>query len=158
MTASILAPSLEDNMKFHTPWITFATTTLVLIACNHGGTSAKQPQGQDQTRARSNEGDLGMRPASRATSNREAIEEARCAQEQHCENIGPDKKYVTVEDCMMRVGKDWSEQLDARECPAGTNQVELDKCVTELRGKDCGELSTALGGVTACSVAVLCQK
>jgi hypothetical protein len=59
---------------------------------------------------------------------------------------------------MMRVGKDWSEQLDARECPTGTNQVELDKCVTELRGKDCSKLSTALGGVTACSVAVLCQK
>jgi len=145
-------------MKFQKPWMTFAVTTLVLVACNHGGTSAKQAQSQNQPSARSSEGELGMRPANRVTSNREAIAEARCAQEQHCENIGADKKYVTVEDCMTQVGKDWSEQLDARECPAGTNQVELDRCVTELRGKDCGELSTALGGVTACSVAVLCQK
>jgi len=63
-----------------------------------------------------------------------------------------------VEECITRVGKDWSEGLNARECPAATNHVELDKCVTELGGKDCNDLSTSLGGVTPCSVAELCLK
>jgi hypothetical protein len=98
-----------------------------------------------------------MAPASRIRSATESIAEARCAREQRCNNVGADKDYSSMNDCMARVRNDWKDDLNARECPGGVDQKELNECLAEIRNEDCGNPFDSLGRVAACSAAQICE-
>jgi hypothetical protein len=124
---------------------------LVLGACNKtNDTAAAQPFGTyDEPKK--------LRPASRAASAAESITEARCAREQRCENIGADKKYSSFSDCSDRVRNDWKDDLNARECPGGVDQKELDECLASIRNEDCNSPFDTLGRLTECMAGPICK-
>ena len=101
--------------------------------------------------------DTELRPASRAASAAESITEARCAREQRCENIGADKKYSSFSDCGARVRNDWKDDLNARECPGGVNQKELDECLASIRNEDCNSPLDTLSRLTQCTAGPICD-
>jgi hypothetical protein len=95
---------------------------------------------------------------SRATSRAsDSLAEARCARETRCENVGADRKYSTVDDCLMRTRADWEQDLNARECPGGVNEQQLDECLAEVRGEDCNSPLDTLERVAACTSGQICQ-
>ena len=97
-------------------------------------------------------------PTEAATSSAsQSIAEARCARETRCDNVGGDKKFSTLEDCIVRVRTDWQDDLNARECPAGVNQPQLDECLSEIRSEECGNPLESLERIAACTSGQICQ-
>jgi hypothetical protein len=101
--------------------------------------------------------DNELRPASRTASAAESITEARCAREQRCENIGPDKKYSSFADCSARIRNDWKDELNTRECPGGIDQKELDECLAAVRAEDCNSPFDTLGRLAECTAGPICR-
>lgn len=99
-----------------------------------------------------------LRPASRAASAAESITEARCAREQRCNNIGADEKYSSFNDCADRIRNDWKDDLNARECPGGVNQKQLDECLASIRNEDCNSPLDTLSRLTQCAAAPICEN
>jgi hypothetical protein len=91
-----------------------------------------------------------------ATAARNQITDARCAREQRCENIGDNKKYSSLDDCRATVRAEWKDDLNGVECPNGIDQTELDQCLGEIRGEDCGDPLDALSRVAACTTGQIC--
>lgn len=131
---------------------------LVLTAC--GKDRSEQPRTSADAR------ESGMQPASRsvtgepsqpATSVPNAIAEARCAVEERCENIGDQEKYTSIENCLTQMKDEWKDEISERACPNGTERMNLDRCVIEIRASECNDASSALDGYPACSVEELCN-
>ncbi len=94
-------------------------------------------------------------------SGKQAVEEitrARCAREQRCNNIGADRKFANQDACMREVREEWSDDLNAYECPAGINQDELSECLEEVRNEDCNNPFDTLGRIVACRSSDICQS
>lgn len=91
-----------------------------------------------------------------AASAREQITDARCAREQRCENVGDGKKYSSLDDCRDTVRAEWKDDLNGVECPNGIDQTELNQCLGEIRGEDCGDPLDALSRVAACTTGQIC--
>jgi hypothetical protein len=87
----------------------------------------------------------------------ESIAEARCARESRCDNIGGDKKYSSMEDCVARIREDWKDDLDARACPSGVNDTQLNQCLSEVRSEECGSPFDTLERVAACTAGQICK-
>ena len=105
-----------------------------------------------------NADDSAMRPASRSLPAADSIAEARCAREQRCENVGDGKKYSSQTDCMARIRSDWKDDLNARECPGGVNQTELNECIGAIRAEECSSPFDTLDRVTECTAAAICME
>ena len=86
----------------------------------------------------------------------ESIAESRCAREARCENIGTDKKFSSTDDCIIRVRAEWKNDLDARECPSGVNEMRLNECLNEVREEDCSSPFDTLERVAACTAGQIC--
>lgn len=138
---------------------TFAKIGLVLglvavSACNRSGDrTASEPVHGDEVGTAH---EPALRPASRSASAAESIAEARCAREQRCDNVGSDKKYSSHGDCMARIRDDWKDDLNARECPGGVNQTELQECLGAIRGEECNSPFDTLDRVSQCTAAAIC--
>jgi hypothetical protein len=87
----------------------------------------------------------------------ESISEARCARESRCDNIGPDKTFSSMEDCTARVREDWREELDARACPQGIDDGQLDECINAVRAEECSSPFDTLERVTECTQSQICS-
>jgi len=87
----------------------------------------------------------------------DSIAEARCARESRCDNIGGDKKYSSTEDCIARIREDWKGDLDARACPSGVNDTQLNECLSEVRSEECGSPFDTLERVAACTAGQICK-
>lgn len=98
----------------------------------------------------------GMTPAARTRSAAEQLAQARCEREQQCGNIGADKTYSSAQDCTARIRSDWKDDLNARECPGGINQKELDECMQQIRGEACSNPFDTLARVTECTAGQIC--
>ena len=121
-------------------------TALSVVGCNK--TSNRD--------ARSSAIGDGMTPASRARTAAEQIAQARCEREQQCGNIGADKSFSSSQDCLVRIQSDWKDDLNARECPGGINQKELNECVMQVRTEACGNPFDTLARITECTSAQIC--
>ena len=86
----------------------------------------------------------------------ESIAEARCAREDRCENIGNDKKYSSTQDCLKQIRADWQDDLNARECPGGVNDPQLNECLNEVRHEDCSSPFDTLARVAECTASQIC--
>ena len=116
----------------------------------------------DDARERGEMGDRDgegvLQPASRAAPAAQAIAEARCARERRCENVGTDEKYSSMSDCMADIRSDWKDDLNARECPGGVNQTELQECLTAIRNEECNSPFDTLDRVTECTATAICVE
>lgn len=114
------------------------------VASKTSRTSDPEVQGYNMTPA------SGTRPAA------EQIAQARCERERTCGNIGDDKSYSSSQDCLARIQSDWRDDLNARECPGGINQHELDECMAQIRAEACGNPFDTLARVTECTSGQIC--
>jgi hypothetical protein len=139
-------------------------STLGLVGCNNErDRPAASPANDgyaDTNTARVDEVDegTGVAPvaASSASAARDQITDARCAREQRCENVGDNKKYSSVDDCRATVRAEWKDDLNGVECPQGINEAELNECLGEIRGEDCGSPIDTLSRVAACTTGQIC--
>jgi len=95
--------------------------------------------------------------AATTRSARESIAESRCQREQTCNNVGPEKKYSSTNDCLTRIRNDWKDDLNARECPGGVNQTQLNQCLAKIRTEDCGNPFDTLSRVAECTAGQICE-
>jgi hypothetical protein len=86
----------------------------------------------------------------------DSIAEARCARESRCDNIGADKKFSSMEDCITRIREDWREELSTRECPGGINETQLNECLAAVRSEECSNPFDTLERVAACTAGQIC--
>jgi hypothetical protein len=96
-------------------------------------------------------------PSETASSN-ELLAEARCAREARCNNVGPEKRYSSLEDCLTRVWTEWQGDFDASECPAGIDGAALQRCLTEIRVLECSSPLESLEQLPACESTSLCAS
>jgi hypothetical protein len=104
----------------------------------------------------SNDMNGAMTPASRSRSAAEQIAQSRCDRERECGNIGKDQTFSSLQDCLTRIQNDWKDELNARECPGGINQQELNECLTEVRSEACGNPFDTLARMTECTSGQIC--
>jgi hypothetical protein len=88
----------------------------------------------------------------------ERIVGARCEREMRCGNVGADKKFSDDSNCRSEVMKDFHDDLNAEECPAGVDAKELNECLTEARNEDCGNPFDTIGRVVACRTSDICRN
>lgn len=93
---------------------------------------------------------------SKARSAGEAIAEARCAREVACNNVGIDRRYVSLEDCLTRVWTSWQGDLVESECESGVDEAQLDTCLAEIRVLECNVQLESLERLPACATSQLC--
>lgn len=97
-------------------------------------------------------------PVAEASTPGEAIAEARCAREVSCNNVGIDKRYVSLEDCLTRVWTTGEGDLVEGECPNGVDEAQLDACLTEIRMLECSVQLSSLELLPACTASQLCAE
>ena len=137
--------------------IGLALGLVAVSACNRSGDrTASEPVHTDGDHEVGAVHEPVLRPASRSSSAAESIAEARCAREQRCENVGSNKKYSSHTDCMARIRDDWKDDLNARECPGGVNQTELNECLGAIREEECNSPFDALDRISECTAAAIC--
>lgn len=127
--------------------VVLLTLALSTVACNR---HARQTNTSDQTALKETD-NRATRSAVRS------IADARCEREQRCGNIGVDAKYEDERACLDRVRSDWADELSARECPAGVRRSELDECLEDIRGEECGSPLDSLQRMFSCGTAEICS-
>lgn len=115
------------------------------------GAQPAQPQGAQPAQPQVQPGQAGQRPA-------QLIAQARCEQQQRCEQIGAGKKHATMSTCLSAVTADYGEDLSAFECPGGFDSKELNECLSELRGEGCDAPFQRLGSIVACRSSDICKS
>lgn len=86
----------------------------------------------------------------------DSIADARCAREDHCSNVGKDKKYSSVHECVTQIRDDWKDDLNARQCPGGTKESQLDECLAAIRNEDCSSPFDSLARLSQCTAGQIC--
>jgi len=141
----------------------------VVLACATGCSNEQRPaetaSSYDTTRTTPPDPDKpmpasqttgAMTPASRTRSAAEQIAQSRCEREQECGNIGKDKTFSSSQDCLARIQNDWKDELNARECPGGINQKELNECLAQVRAEACANPFDTLARITECTSRQIC--
>lgn len=123
------------------------------LACNKS--SEREPE-LASTTSRTSDNDHTMTPASGTRPAAEQLAQARCERERTCGNIGNDKTYSSSQDCLARVQSDWRDDLNARDCPGGINQHELDECMSQIRSEACGNPFDTLARIAECTSGQIC--
>ena len=143
-------------MNFVTKVCLSPFTILSFVSCTHGGASeVAEPRSPSETGA-------GAESASPAAARAEARDAAtaivsmRCEREMHCDNVGESKKYSSAQDCSDRIRSDWKDALNARHCPNGVNDAELDECLAKIRGEDCSSPLDTLSRLSECTRGQIC--
>ncbi|MBM7112447.1 DUF6184 family natural product biosynthesis lipoprotein [Archangium primigenium] len=81
----------------------------------------------------------GDTPTDQATAVRQASE-TNCNTYQECGSIGPDKTYVSYDDCMTRRLAFWNERWPASACTQRISQSPLSQCLNALGTLSCNSL------------------
>jgi hypothetical protein len=116
--------------------------------------------GSDQNSRRTDTPAEAIQGASASVQTRsaaESIAESRCEREQHCENVGENKKYSSVSDCLTRIRADWKDDLNARECPNGVKRAQLDECLNKIRAEECNSPFDTLERISECTAGQICD-
>jgi len=83
---------------------------------------------------------------------------ARCERQVRCNNIGPNETYKTRGECVAKLQNEKAGSINAKECPGGINEANLDRCLKALRDEQCGSPLGTLGRLEACKTDGLCLK
>jgi hypothetical protein len=86
------------------------------------------------------------------------IASARCAREMKCGNVGADKKYADQNACTTELKKEFGDDLNANDCPAGVDQKELGECLAEIKNEDCGNPLDTISRLAACRTSDMCKN
>ncbi len=134
---------------------TLAVALVSVVGCNHES-SERDPHVAAYNHEPTTPQVGNMTPASRTRSAAEQIAQSRCERERECGNIGPDKTFSSSQDCLARIQNDWKDDLNARECPGGINQKQLDQCLAQVRAEACSSPFDTLARITECTSGQIC--
>lgn len=143
----------EASVKLISKVALYPLACVLLVACNKGNersatTGDDVPSGEAQTSA----------GATAARTAAESIAQSRCQREEACSNVGGDKKYSSVSDCLTRIRASWKEDLSTRECPGGVNQSQLDQCLSKIRREECSSPFDTLSRISECTANQICES
>ncbi|MDB4931113.1 MAG: hypothetical protein JWM10_3597 [Myxococcaceae bacterium] len=82
--------------------------------------------------------------------------DARCGQEQRCNNIGDGKRYGSGSACQQQVRAGFSDDLVPAECPDAVDRRALAACVKEVGDEACGPPLDRLARLANCRTVALC--
>jgi hypothetical protein len=88
----------------------------------------------------------------------DALASARCEREARCDNIGPNRRYVSRDGCMTQLKGEEMNALTASSCPSGIDQPQLDRCVAEVRGERCENILDSIDRLANCNTNSLCSR
>jgi len=123
---------------------------LFSVACSKANESEPALRPASGTKA-----DPATRPA--AMEGIQLISEARCDREVRCGGVGPDATCTTRDQCVADLKNDGYDDLDAKACPKGLDERELDQCLSEIHAERCGAPLDTLERLVACRSASLCK-
>jgi hypothetical protein len=83
---------------------------------------------------------------------------ARCERETSCNNVGPNKTHVNAQACTQKLKFDMREDLNAKDCPRGIDQKELNECLDDIRKEACNNPIDSISRMAACRTSDLCLK
>jgi hypothetical protein len=142
---------LEANVNIAKQFGLGAAALTLILGCNKSNDPDPSAPAVDTTPG-------VLSPASGTASAAQSIAQSRCEREQRCDNVGGDKKFSSMDDCLTRVRTDWKDDLNARECPGGVNRPQLDECLTEIRNEECSSPLDTLERVAACTAGQICEN
>jgi len=87
-----------------------------------------------------------------------AITDERCDRDLRCNNIGPDKKYTSRDECVRKLTDSGYSSLGPTECRSGINQSELSQCLQSIRNEQCDSPLDTLERLAACRSGKLCMN
>jgi len=93
-------------------------------------------------------------------SNGDAIERIateRCNRELSCDQIGPERLWLTMADCRRDVRRDTRDYLDSDGCDHGVDAYGLASCVDSIRNARCDDQGQNVPGLVECRAAKLCR-
>jgi hypothetical protein len=123
----------------------FAFTVCLVAAC--GGSGTRGP-------------DTASTSAPLATDTLAAsqVVDARCDRQVRCNDIGPGKRYETMDVCTKEMGYEKRTELHTGDCPRGVRERALEGCMHAIKGVSCEEPLDSLFRLDACSKDRLCLK
>lgn len=83
---------------------------------------------------------------------------ARCARESACNNVGADKRFTSGDVCSQKLKADMRDDLNAKDCPRGIDQKELNECLAEIKSENCNNPIDMISRLAACRTSDLCLK
>ena len=87
-----------------------------------------------------------------------SIATARCDREVKCKNVGTNQKFLTTDECIVKMQNDKRTAINAQECPGGVSDKELASCLKSIREEDCGNPLDSVSRLAACRAGALCLK
>lgn len=84
------------------------------------------------------------------------ITDARCWQEQRCDNVGGGKRYENTLACQQQVRAGFSDDLVPTECPRAVDRRALAACLKAVDEEPCGPPLDQLARLAACRTTTLC--
>jgi hypothetical protein len=96
--------------------------------------------------------------ASGGESAAQSIAAARCDREETCKNIGSGRTYPSRNACVDELRDKSRSELNASDCPGGVDNAPLEKCLSEIRGENCGRALDAITRLAACRTSALCVR
>ena len=86
------------------------------------------------------------------------LTEARCDQEQGCNNIGPGAKYTSRTVCKEQIHGSIANDLNAYNCPRGLDSAGVDRCMAAIKSEECSHPFDTLTRYDKCRNGALCMK
>ena len=158
--------------------IALGLITVLSGACSKGGSSsqgskapsasnqapAQAPQAQQQPKSQTpaiggGPTEPGAAPAPITPKGAVSrITAAECDHEVQCNNVGQNKAYKTLDDCIAKTQREKRKGINDKVCTGGINQGNLNGCVQALRSEECGNPISALSRLEACKTDSICEK
>ncbi|HEX9295063.1 MAG TPA: DUF6184 family natural product biosynthesis lipoprotein [Polyangiaceae bacterium] len=115
-------------------------------------------QGERSTHEPRSIGGGPTEPGARATpaSAVASFATARCDREVRCKNVGVKEKYATRDECVAKMKEDKRDDINAKDCPGGISEKQLNDCLQSIRTEDCGNPLDAISRLSACRSGSLC--
>ncbi len=142
-----------------------AAGILAVVGCNREKerttttTGGEQPRVEERPQVREHEQPGTTTITGAKLANVAAVDKvvaARCEREATCKNVGVDKRYANAQVCSQKLHADMKEDLNAKECPHGIDQKELNECLEAIRKEDCNNPIDTIGRLAACRTSDLC--
>lgn len=86
------------------------------------------------------------------------LAEARCDQEQGCNNIGPGAKFASRSVCTEQIHGSIANDLNAYNCPRGLNREGVDRCMAAIKSEECSHPFDTLTRYDKCRTGALCMN
>lgn len=101
-----------------------------------------------------------MTPASRTTPSAERAAEdaarAQCDRAERCAQVGENALYSSRQHCLNVLWEGAAQHFGA--CRSGVDHAELDRCLTEITERGCGESMAGFQQYVTCGVEDVCVE